>query len=200
MVQTQSPKWWFYKGCFFSFKVMQHELNIRYRTLWFSTIQFVLQPPLQYLPLISFLSSLAIFHLIISPSEVFPNPSLQSLPTLLSTLIEKCNSLPFHTEISTVPIKSFPLSQQFSQFKLRKSTQWAIEHCEDWHCFKLSLLFWSIEGITRFIITDPSGVIHLWCSQWVGGEIMKLWTNWLMVVHSFGEERVFDPVNVHPYK
>ena len=130
MVQTQSSKWWFYKGCF-SFKVMQHQLNIQYRTLWFSTIQFVLQSPLQYPPLISFLSSLAIFHLIIS--------------------------------VSTVPTKIFPLSQQFSQFKLKKSTQWAIEYCEDWHCFKFSLLFWRIDGITRFIITDPSGVIHLWC-------------------------------------
>ena len=119
LLQTQSSKWWFYKGFFF-FKVTQYQLNIRYRTLRFSTIQFFLQPPLQYLPLISFLSSLAIFHLIISPSEVFPNPFLQSLPTLLSTLIEKCNSLLFHTEISTVPTKNFPLSQQFSQFNLKK--------------------------------------------------------------------------------
>ena len=84
MVQIQSSKGCVFKSRFL-FKVRQQQLNHQLRTLSFSTTLLNLQPPLKYPPLIPFFYA-AVSHLTISPAHLLPKPSLQSLPTLPSSI------------------------------------------------------------------------------------------------------------------
>ena len=103
-IQTQSSESRVFKSCFSS-KVRQK--TFEYRIFSFSNTWLNLQSSLQYIPLI-FFSTSAIFHPTISPPHVFLKPSLQFLPTLLSSIPQLfLNSLLLHTAILTVPTKIF---------------------------------------------------------------------------------------------
>ena len=91
-VQTQPSKSWVFKS-HFSFKVRQQQFHLQYKTLPFSSTQHVLQPPQQYPPPVISFSPLAIFHATILSSDVLPKPSLQSLPTLCSSILSQFSTL-----------------------------------------------------------------------------------------------------------
>ena len=148
MVQIQSSKSWVFKSRF-SFKVRQQHFMLQYRTLSFSTTRLNLQPPLQYPPLIPFLTS-AIFHLNISLPHVLPKPSLKSLPTLplylrfFSTL---------YLFIQTL-LQSFSIPHSFSQFNQWQgpSEQWSIVRNDTVWIFPCFHETWA--EITALTITD----------------------------------------------
>ena len=143
MVQTYTSKRWVSKSCF-SWKVRQQQLDIRYRTFWFSTIQLVLHPPLQYQSSIPFF-----LFSYCSPYCFIFSGVPKSIPSIAT-------NTPFHYNwaifqfstfsyrISYSPHKTFLPISAFSRFKHQKAhseREKEKKYCEDWNCFNLSHAF-----------------------------------------------------------
>ena len=116
------------------------QLDVWYRSLWFSTIQLVLHPPLQYQSSILFF----LFDYCSSYYFIFPGipkaiPSIATItPFHYNRTIFQFST--FSYRISYFPSKTFLPISAFSGFKLQKEHS-EREYCEDWNCFNLYLTF-----------------------------------------------------------